>query len=276
MTSITNIAIVAPASRITADLAEKTIALAETLYPGRVALHFHPQCFLSSGHFAGADAQRADAFREVANDERFDAVWFARGGYGAGRIAEQVCTDLSPVARKKLYLGYSDLGYLLAGLYKAGCAVAHGPMPADLRREDGDAAVTRALRYLVERAPDTLESNVSPLLLSAAFNITVLSHTIGTALEPDLTGHVVMLEEVSEHMYRIDRALLHLTSTPSIRRVAGFRLGRWSDILPNNPAFGQDEETVMKHWCDVSGIPYLGRADIGHDIDNKVVPFGKL
>jgi muramoyltetrapeptide carboxypeptidase len=276
MTSITNIAIVAPASRITADLAEKTIALAETLYPGRIALHFHTQCFLSSGHFAGTDAERADAFREVADDERFDAVWFARGGYGAGRIAEQVCTDLSPVARKKLYLGYSDLGYLLAGLYKAGCAVAHGPMPADLRREGGDAAVTRALRYLVERAPDTLEPNVSPLLLSAAFNITVLSYIVGTALEPDLTGHVLMLEEVSEHLYRIDRSLHHLTSMPSIHRVAGFRLGRWSDILPNNPAFGQDEETVIKHWCDVSGIPYLGRADIGHDIDNKVVPFGKL
>jgi muramoyltetrapeptide carboxypeptidase len=276
MTSITNLAIVAPASRITADLAEKVTALGETLYPGRVALHFHTQCFLSSGHFAGTDAERADAFRDVANDERFDAVWFARGGYGAGRIAEQVCADLSAAARKKLYLGYSDLGYLLAGLYKAGCAVAHGPMPADLRREGGEAAVTRALRYLVERAPDTLEPSVSPLLSSAAFNITVLGHILGTALEPDLTGHVLMLEEVSEHMYRIDRALHHLTSTPSIRRVAGIRLGRWSDIPPNDPDFGQDPETVIKHWCTVSGIPYLGRADIGHDADNKVVPFGRL
>ncbi len=66
----------------------------------------------------------------------------------------------------------------------------------------------------------------------------------------------------------------HITSHPSIRRVAGIRLGRCSLIPPNDPEFGSDEEDIAKHWCEVSGIPWLGRADIGHDIDNKVVPFG--
>jgi muramoyltetrapeptide carboxypeptidase len=69
--------------------------------------------------------------------------------------------------------------------------------------------------------------------------------------------------------------MFHLTSNPGIRRVAGIRLGRCSNIPPNDPAFGQSEEEVVKHWCAVSGIPYLGRADIGHDIDNKIVPFGR-
>jgi muramoyltetrapeptide carboxypeptidase len=75
-------------------------------------------------------------------------------------------------------------------------------------------------------------------------------------------------------MYRIDRALFHVTSNPGIRRVEGIRLGRISDIPPNDPDFGQSEEDVTRHWCAVAGIPYLGRADIGHDSDNKVVPFG--
>jgi muramoyltetrapeptide carboxypeptidase len=275
MTSKTSIAIVAPASRITPGMTEQIFANADFGTGKTFALHFHSQCFLSSGHFAGSDAERADALIEVANDPQYDAVWFARGGYGSGRIAEKVIANLKPVAKDKLYLGYSDLGYLLAGLYKAGCTVAHGPMPADIRREGGDAAVTRALRYFVERAPDTLEPSVSADHPSAAFNITVLNHILRTELEPDLSGHVVMLEEVSEHMYRIDRALHHITSFASIRRVAGLRLGRCSDIPPNDPDFGHDEEAVMKHWCAVSGIPYLGRADIGHDIENKVVPFGK-
>jgi muramoyltetrapeptide carboxypeptidase len=290
MTSTTNIAVVAPASRITTELAEQVDAVADKLYGARVALHFHTQCFLTSGHFAGTDAERADAMIEVANDPRFSAVWFARGGYGSGRIAERVVQSLKPTAKDKLFLGYSDLGYLLAGLYKAGCKVAHGPMPADLHRKgrishgaetpvgepvDGKPAVLRALRYLVQRARDTLEPSVSADHPSAAFNITVLNHILGTALEADLTGHVLMLEDVSEHMYRIDRSLHHITSFASIRRVAGLRLGRCSEIPPNDPEFGQDEEAVMKHWCTVSGIPYLGRADIGHDIDNKVVPFGK-
>ena len=250
--------------------------LAENLYPGRVELTFHPQCFLASGHFAGTDDERAEAFLDVANDVSFGAVWFARGGYGSGRIAGSAIAGLKPAAREKLYLGYSDLGFMLAGLYKAGCRVAHGPMPADLTRGDGEVAVTRALNFLVDRASETLEPNVSASHPSAAFNITVLNNILGTALEPDLVGHVLMLEEVSEHMYRIDRSLQHITSFASIRRVAGIRLGRCSLIPPNDPDFGEEEEAVMQHWCRLSGIPYLGRADIGHDIDNKIVPFGRL
>ena len=78
------------------------------------------------------------AFLEVANDSGFDALWFARGGYGSCRIAEEVLAGLGPAARKKAYLGYSDAGYVLAGLYRAGFErVAHGPMPGDVRRDGG-------------------------------------------------------------------------------------------------------------------------------------------
>jgi len=268
------IGVVAPASRITPELAGEIRTLLETLCPGRAELTFHPQCFESSGHFAGTDDARAAAVLDIANDPGFNAVWFARGGYGSGRIAERVCANLSETARGKTYLGYSDLGFLLAGLYRAGCRnIVHGPMPADLNRADGERAVARALRYLVERAPDTIEPHALAAP-SVAFNITVLSHLLGTTLEPDLSGLVLMLEDVSEHHYRIDRALHHITSQPAIRRVAGIRLGRCSQIPPNDPEFGADEVEIAKHWCKVSGIPWFGRADIGHDVDNKVVPFG--
>jgi muramoyltetrapeptide carboxypeptidase len=270
------IGVVAPASRITPGLAGEVRTLAESLYPAHVELHFHPQCFETDGHFAGHDGARAEAFLDAANDPGIDAVWFARGGYGSGRIAEQVCANLSAAAREKTYLGYSDLGFLLAGLTKAGARnVVHGPMPADLTRAEGETAVARALRYLVENAPDTIEPNALAAP-SAAFNITVLSHLLGTPLEPDLRGLVLMLEDVSEHHYRIDRALHHITSQRAIRRVAGIRLGRCSLIPPNDPAFGEDEEEIARHWCSLSGIPWLGRADIGHDVDNKVVPFGHV
>jgi muramoyltetrapeptide carboxypeptidase len=272
--SRTRIAVVAPASRLTQDAAREVETLARNFYPD-VGLAFHPQCFLSHGHFAGTDAERAAALLDVANDPDFDAVWFARGGYGSGRIAERVVAGLAPEARAKTYLGYSDLGFLLAALYREGFSVAHGPMPADLKRKGGEAAVTRALRYLVERAPDTLEPHVAAEAPAAAFNITVLSHLLGTSLEPDLAGHVLMLEDLSEHIYRIDRSLFHITASANISRVAGIRLGRVSDVPPNDPDFGEDEEAVTRHWCEVAGIAYLGRADIGHDIENKIVPFGR-
>jgi len=81
---------------------------------------------------------------------------------------------------------------------------------------------------------------------------------------------------VSEYMYRIDRSLLHIVSNPLVRGVAGIKLGRCSLIPDNDPDFGQTEEEITRHWCEVSGIPYLGRADIGHDAGNKIVPFGRF
>jgi muramoyltetrapeptide carboxypeptidase len=263
---------------MSAEVAERVAALAQTLYPDRTPqIVFHPQCFAAHGHFAGDDEIRTLAFLDAANDPRTDAVWFARGGYGSCRVAETAVRGLKAPAEQKTYLGYSDAGFLLAALYRAGfAAVAHGPVAQDIVRDGGDAAVARALAWLVERSPETLEPTVAPGRKTAAFNMTVLSHILGTPLQPDLEGHVLMLEEVGEALYRIDRSLFHITSNPAIRRVAGIMLGRCTTITPNKPDFGMNEEAIARTWCERSGIAFLGRADIGHDADNKIVPFGGL
>ncbi len=269
------IGIVAPACRIEPDLAGHVTELARARYGERVSLRIHPQCFLSSGHFAGDDDARARAFLEYANDDTLDAIWIARGGYGSGRIVPLVIDGFTEAARPKTYLGYSDAAALLGAMYSRGfTSLFHGPMPADARRKGGDEAVLRGLSFLVDRSADALEPSISGA--TAAFNITILESLIGTPYEPDLSGHVLMLEEVWEEVYRIDRSLMHLTRSASIRRVAGIRLGRCGHIPENDPDFGQDEVQVVTHWCAESGIPYLGRADIGHDIANKVVPFGRM
>lgn len=270
------IGVVAPSCRIAPDLPGRLAELWAGIDPARRPdIRFHPQCFDSAGHFAGTDAMRAQAFLDVANDDGIDVLWFGRGGYGSFRLVEAVLAGLRPAAYGKIYLGYSDAGALLGALYGAGVGrVAHGPMPADLNRRGGEAAIRRVLAFLAGGDGAALEPSVAPGVPVAAFNLTILSHLIGTPYLPDLAGHVLMLEEVSEPMYRIDRALGQVTSTPALRRVAGLMLGRCGDIPANDPDFGQGEEAVARYWCARSGIPYLGRADIGHDVDNKVVPFG--
>jgi muramoyltetrapeptide carboxypeptidase len=270
------IGVVAPASRMSPQVAVRVPTLARSLYPDRTPeIVFHPQCFASHGHFAGDDETRAQAFLDIANDESYDVVWFARGGYGSCRVVEAVMCSLTEPSRRKTYLGYSDAGVLLAALYQAGFeAVAHGPVAQDILRDAGDAAVERALAWMVDRSPEALEPTVSRVKKTAAFNMTVLSQILGTPLQPDLEGHVLMLEEVGEAMYRIDRSLFHITSNAEIRRVSGIMLGRCSDIVSNEPDFGMNEEEIARYWCHRSGIPWLGRADIGHDTNNKIVPFG--
>jgi len=262
---------------MSADVPTRVPALAERLYPERTPeIVFHPQCFASHGHFAGDDEARAQAFLDIANDESYDAVWFARGGYGSCRVVESITSKLMQPSWRKVYVGYSDVGMLLAALYRAGFpAVAHGPVAQDILRDGGDAAVTRTLAWMIDRAPAALEPTVDGAKKTAAFNITVLGHLLGTPLEPNLDGHVLMLEEVGEAMYRIDRSLFHITSNVNVRRVSGIMLGRCNNITPNEPDFGMNEEDIARYWCGRAGIPWLGRADIGHDTDNKIVPFGR-
>lgn len=272
------IGVVAASNRMERELAERVKAFAADSFLDRAPeIVFHPNCFLQAGHFAGDDKAREDAFVEYANDPSFDAIWFARGGYGACRMAEAALARLNESSRKKTYLGYSDAGVLLAGLYARGYEnVAHGPMPIDLIRAGGEAAVKRGLSWLIDRAPESVELGVMFDGKAAAFNIAILQSIVGTSLEPDLSGHVLMLEEVGEYLYRIDRALFHITSSANVRGVKGIKLGRVSDITPNDKPFGADEEQMIRYWCDKTGIPYLGRADIGHDVENKVVPFGAV
>lgn len=263
------IAVVAPSCTLKREAAERVQALVRER--GDCELLLHPQCFLSDGHFAGPDEARFAALREVMADSSVDAVWFARGGYGSNRIAEALLADLPRAAAGKLYLGYSDAGFLHAGFHRAGLDVAWGPMPQDVVRSGGEAAIARALDWLVRRDPAALEPALEGPAM--AFNLTVLSNLLGTALEPDFTGVDLLVEDVGEHLYRIDRTMFHVTASPAIRSVRRLRLGRVSDILPNDPDFGTDEVAIVEQWCARSAIPFGGRADIGHDTLNRVVPF---
>jgi len=268
------IAICAPSTPFTREDAARVIALAATTHP-TAELIFHDQCFAEAGHFAGPDDMRRAAFVDLANDSSFDAIWFVRGGYGACRIAQDAVAALTPAAGDKIYMGYSDAGNLLGALYAAKIGrVCHGPMPADIRRDGGEAAVLRALDWMLHASPQTLEPQLQAGGKYAAFNLMTLAMMVGTPLMPDLKDHVLMVEEISEYLYGYDRAFFHVTSHLQSAGLAGLRLGRVSDVPVNDRPFGEDAEEIAQSWCAKTGIDYLGRADIGHDADNRIVPFG--
>lgn len=265
------IGIVAPARPIDQSVAAQVQAIAAT-YSG-VELVVSPQCFLSEGHFAGPDAVRAEAFVAMANDPAIDAIWCARGGYGSNRILHMIRDRLGPAAARKTYLGYSDFGFMLGALYarRIGRAV-HAPMPIDVNRDAGEAAVRRTLGWLTGD-----RSGIEPGLAgrpAAAFNLSIISALVGTPWLPDLADHVLLIEDVSEPLYRIDRMLFQLAQATQLKGLAGVRLGRISEVQPNDPPWGEALSVMLPRWCAELGVPYLGEADIGHDTANKIVPFG--
>lgn len=273
---MTSIAVCAPACPILPEDAERAARLAGEF---GLSLHIHPQCHETAGHFAGDDATRLAAFLDCANDPAFDAVWFARGGYGSNRIAQAAMAQLGPAAAHKTYLGYSDMGYMLGALYRERIGrPVHGPMLADGRRPDtgdggGEAALRRALGFLAGETQGLEPSLADEAHPVVALNLTTLAMMAGTPLMPGLAGHVVMVEEVSEHLYAVDRLFFHATA--HLGGIAGLRLGRVSSVPNNDRPFGATPGEIARDWCARHAIPFLGEADIGHDAANKLVPFGR-
>ncbi|MEG8039034.1 LD-carboxypeptidase [Sphingomonas sp. LR60] len=267
------IGVLAASSVANPDVIAPVSAFAAVAYP-EIDLVFHPQCYAHDGHFAGSDAVRAAAFLEYANDPAFDAIWFLRGGYGSNRLLATIMPHLGAAARTKTYLGYSDVGFLLGALYarRIGRAV-HGPMASDIRRHGGDATVARALGWLARGDRAGLEPGLDGRP-AAAFNLSILAALVGTPYLPDLADHVLIVEEVSEPMYAIDRMLFTLGNATQLRSIAGVRLGAVTAVQPNEPEWSEPLDEMMTRWCRDLGVPYLGRAEIGHTQANHVVPFG--
>ena len=238
------IGIVAPATRIDPAVRERVTTLAAELYrEPRRRSHFHPQCLPVVGPFrrrrCGARGglrrgrQRSVVRRGLVRARR---LWLVphRRGRAAEADRRGAAQDLSRLQRHRRAARRRST--------RSGFPhVAHGPMPADIAREGGEAAVRRALAYLVDRAPEALEPS-SIAARSASPSTSDASASCSARRSSRIsTGHVLMLEEVSEYMYRIDRALFHITSNPAIRRVAGHHASAAAaDIPPNDPDFGQD------------------------------------
>ncbi|WP_427967226.1 LD-carboxypeptidase [Altererythrobacter sp.] len=268
---MTRIAVCAPATPITREHADAAQKLVAEEFPEH-SITFHEQCFRQVGHFAGTDIERLEALIELANDPAYDAVWFAKGGYGSNRITEAAIARMNAAARSKTYVGFSDCGYLLAALYRNGVGQpVHGSMPVSARSERGREAVRRVLRWFSGDGSG-LEPSLDGKTPAVAFNLITLAMLTNTPMMPDLSGHIVMVEEVSEHLYSIDRLFFHLANT--LPRIAGLRLGAVTDVPENYVPFGQEAEDIAKFWCDRAGFPYLGRAEIGHMAANRIVPFG--
>ena len=267
---IRNVAICAPATPLKRKYAEQLQALAQAEFPD-ISLTFHDQCFAVDGHFAGSDDVRLAALLDCATDDSVDAVWFAKGGYGSNRIAGAFLAQAGPDARHKVYLGYSDCGTLLGALYRAGIGTSvHAPMPVDIKREGGDHAVRRVLAWM---SGD--DDGVEPSLdgrPAVAFNLYTLAMLVGTRLMPNLDGHELLIEEVGEYEYAIDRLMFHVME--HVQGIAGIRLGEVTKVPQNDRPFGADAVAIVQDWCARYDVPYLGRAQIGHSCANRIVPFG--
>ncbi len=224
------------------------------------------------GYLAGTDEQRASDFNEAARDPDIRAIFALRGGYGTMRILEQI--DYDAIARDpKIVLGYSDLTALLNAItQRTGLVTFHGPVAAlsqftDLEMQSLRAAIMDAKPIGALQAPEsqTLTGGSATGRIMGG-NLSLISALVGTAFEIDTTGALLVLEDVDESPYRIDRMLTQLRMSGALSRAGGIIAGGWTNC-------GVTDELLKDRLGDL-GVPILSETLIGHIDEQWTLPIG--
>lgn len=276
------IGLVAPASPSEASKVEKAIAYLEKqgfkVKPGN-------SVYSSRGYLAGSDELRACDFNCMFADDEVDAVFCLRGGYGSQRILDMI--DFELISRKpKIFMGFSDITALLNAIYQhCGLITFHGPMGGDFAGGLGKptkAALKKALECAEPIGeltnpdiPEVLSEGTARGILVGG-NLSIVAASMGTRYEIDTRNKILVLEDVFEEPYSIDRMLNHMRLAGKLEEAAGIILGDWGDTQPEEPEKSLSLEEVLEDAFRDIGKPVLKGYKIGHCKPNLTVPIGAM
>jgi muramoyltetrapeptide carboxypeptidase len=231
--------------------------------------------FEQHGFLAGADDARLRDLQSALATPEVKALVSARGGYGAARLLSQLEVATVRAAAKWL-VGFSDVTALHALWARAGLCSIHGPMVASLfeAEESTRADWFALLEGAAPRALEHLECVVPGHAEGRLFggNLTVLCALVGTPYLPDANDTVLVLEDVTERPYRVDRMLTTMLQAGFFRGVRAIVLGQFSECGPGPD--GTRVEAVLTERLAGLGIPIVMNAPVGHVPDNHPLLFG--
>lgn len=228
-----------------------------------------------AGYLAGSDERRLDELNEALADPDAAAIVAARGGYGATRLLSDLSLERVRDAAIPL-VGFSDITALHALWARASVPSMHGSMVAALGRSS-DEARARWVTALEGDGPtlEGLERWVGgvaegPLL---GGNVAVLGSLLGTPHAPPLEGALLLLEDVGERPYRLDRVLTSMAQAGWLDRVAGVVVGELTDCRPGTD--GVTAEAVLRERLEGLGVPVVGALPVGHGDRNEALWLGQ-
>jgi muramoyltetrapeptide carboxypeptidase len=230
------------------------------------------------GYFAGSDADRAADFNAALRDDETDAVWCLRGGYGAMRILDAIDYDAG-VRRPKPVIGYSDITAIHAALgRRCGMVTYHAPTARARLSAYSRASLECALVAGGEScgsAPDArvLRSGIAHGTLAGG-NLALVSALTGTPFAPALEGAILVLEDIDEAVYRVDRMMRQLLLAGALDGVCGIVFGACTNCPEASDDGARRLDDVIGEIAGTLGVPAVAGVPVGHVDDQWTLPLG--
>lgn len=236
----------------------------------------------SASYLAGDDERRAALLNALLRDDSWDALVFARGGYGAMRILDLIDWDALAHNPRPL-IGFSDLTALMhAAWIRLGLSTFHGPM-VHLDFADGLSSDRLSWFQRALAGESGLTWNFEPQVQVESKGIcegrlfggclSLIVSMLGTEWDGWIDDGILFWEEVGEPAYRIDRMLTQLDLTGRLRGIRGVLIGELKDC--GGPIDGELELRISEIFGD-RGIPVVKNLPFGHQGNNLLLPYGQI
>jgi muramoyltetrapeptide carboxypeptidase len=236
---------------------------------------FDDGIFKNHGFLAGTDIQRADQVNRLFADPTVQAIVCARGGYGSMRILSLL--DFETIqTHPKIFLGFSDISALLSVLYdRCSLVTFHGPVVTTLAKAT-EKTIMAMETALTSDAPLELTPEDGKVInpgvcsgLVAGGNLTTLCHLVGTPYAPNFKGKILLIEDVGELPYRIDRMLTQMKLAGCFNEIAGLILGGFKEC-----GYLSEVVEIFSNIFEDANIPILTGFEVGHGEHNLTIPMG--
>ncbi|KIC92553.1 LD-carboxypeptidase [Flavihumibacter sp. ZG627] len=235
----------------------------------------------SENYFSGTDAERLADLQAMLDDSSVKAIFCGRGGYGMGRIIDQLQFK-NFRKHPKWIIGFSDITVLHAHVNRQlKIASLHAPMAAAFNEGEyanpyvqSLLAAVRGEKSVYRKAPHPYDKKGKASGRLVGGNLALVSHLIGTRSAYKTKDRILFLEDVGEQLYNIDRMMIQLKRSGMLENLSALILGGFTDNKDTDRPFGKDIEDIFKDLLDEYDYPICYGFPVSHDKENYALKVG--
>jgi muramoyltetrapeptide carboxypeptidase len=235
----------------------------------------------SQTYFSGTDEERLADFQQMLGDDDVKAILCARGGYGMGRIIDQV--DFKKFSKQpKWIIGYSDITVLHSHLYSNYyISSLHAPMAGAFNEEGFKNEYVLSLKNVLEGKKIKYQCGVHEFNRKGEAvgeliggNLALLTHLVGTASDIKTKGRILFIEDIGEYLYNVDRMFYQLKRSGKLAKLAGLIIGGFTDMKDTERPFGKTVYEIINDLVKEYDYPVCFDFPVSHSAENYALKVG--